>query len=143
LNRKHAPADFLAEDKLYRGFRKNELDSMSKIQTDAIKFPNFSCNWGRFSKPEDIRERAGGRPTDGCFSFTVETSRYQNIATTCHDPLDNNYSHTEVRQLLPNEDVFIEPPKARTLKQGWARHKRLEFRQNLVNNLTIELDALA
>lgn len=140
MKKKHTPADFQANDKLYRGFRKDELDEMSKIKPNVINFPDFSCNWSRFSKPEDIRNREGGLPTDGCFSFTVETARYQKIATTCHDPLDSNYSHTEVRQLLPSEDVFTEPPKARNLRQGWAKSKRLEFRWNLVNNLTIELN---
>jgi hypothetical protein len=143
LNKEYTPADFLAEEKLYRGFKRNELNEQSILMADVIHFPDFSCNWSRYSTPDDIRKREGGRPTDGCFSFTVETARYQKIATTCHDPLDNNYSHTEVRQLLPDEDVSIEPPKARKLKQGWAKRKRLEFRQNLANNLTIELDALA
>jgi hypothetical protein len=146
LKEKFTPADFLDDDKLYRGFRKNELDNMSKIQVDTIRFPDFLCNWSRFSSPKDIREREGGRPTDGCFSVAVETARYKKMATTCHEPLENNYSHSEVRQLHPNEDIFTEPPKGRKLEKerdGWARKDRLAYRQNLTNNLTVELDALA
>lgn len=143
---KYAPADFLAKDKLYRGFRKSELDEQFVIRADVIRFPDFSCNWSRFSAPRDVRNRENSLPTDGCFSFTVEMARYKKMATTCHDPLENNESHSEVRQLLPSEDVYTEPPKGRKLekeREGWACSKRLEFRQNLVNNLSIELNALA
>lgn len=38
------------------------------------------------------------------------------MATTCHDPNPvgdpKNYSHVEVRQLLPSENIFEESPKA-------------------------------
>lgn len=146
MKEKYTPADFLAEEKLYRGFRKDDLDEMSKIQVNVISFPDFSCNWSRFSKPEDIRSRERALPTDGCFSFTVRTARYENMATTCHEPLKNNYSHSEVRQLSPIENVNTEPPRLRKLereREGWSKNKRYEYRWNLVNNLSVELDALA
>jgi hypothetical protein len=98
------------------------------------------------SEPVDVRKRLNAKPTDGCISFLVKHVRFKEMATPCHDPLENNYSHSEVRQLLPEEDVFTEPPKNRKLKKskdGWSRSQRLEYRQHLVFNKRIEIQAEA
>lgn len=138
-----SPRDFHPFDKLFRGFDKDDIDEIGNIVAERIKFPDFSCNWERFSKPEDVRFRIYGRMTDGCYSFTVGTSRYKNIATPVHDPICDteyeNYSHIEVRVLRNNENIYFEPPKKRKLK---SKSRKLEYRQNIVNNLTIELDTL-
>jgi hypothetical protein len=66
------------------------------------------------------------------------------MATTCHDPLENNYSHTEIRQLKTSESVFTEPPKNRKLESfNWSKSRRLEYRQNLAFHLEIEIEARA
>ena len=85
-----APADILLQDKLYRGFVIDDLTSDNKIYPNTIGFPDISCNWGRFSNPEDVRLRPNGKNTDGCYSFTVETSRYKNIATPVHDTINES-----------------------------------------------------
>jgi len=133
------PADFRLTERLYRGFRSADTDRESgEIRVNSIRFPDFSCNWDRFSRPQDIRQRKGGLKTDGCYAFSVEASRFRDMATPCHDPLRGNYSHVEVRQLLPAEDVNYVPPKGRKLsrqEQGWSNSRKLEYRQNIVNHL--------
>jgi hypothetical protein len=137
---------------LYRGFRKIDLpDQWGALRANSFSFPNISCNWNRFSKPLDIRKRAGGLPTDGCYSFTVEQARYDGMVNTCHDPTPindrKNYAHTELRQLMIGEDFSFEPPKDRPKlekeKQGWSRSKRLAYRQYISLNLRSEIDPLA
>jgi hypothetical protein len=112
------------------------------IRIETIRFPDFSCNWSRFSLPSDVRYRLNGRPTDGAYAFTVEIARYKSIATPVHDPLYSpmeNYSHVEVRELLDGESVFSEPPRCRKKKKS-GRARRLEYRQNLLNGLHVELE---
>jgi hypothetical protein len=143
---KFSPSDFKICDKLYRGFKKSDLDQDTGIlEVNSIRFPDFSCNWSRFSKPEDVRLRSNGSPSDGCYSFTVEHSRYKKMATPCHDPSkkEKNYSHVELRQLTVEEPVSFEPPKKRKLdkqKDGWSKAQRLEYRQNLAFNLSREIE---
>jgi hypothetical protein len=143
--KKYTPEDYLSKDRLFRGFKKADLNEGSdRIELNAISFPDFSCNWSRFSEPKDIRIRENGRPTDGCFSFSVETSRFNDMATPCHDPLPENYSHTEIRQLKQDEPITFEPPKKRKLESNnWGKTKRQLYRQNIINHLKIELEATA
>lgn len=143
---KFIPIDFSLKDKLYHGFKKSDLDqNTDNLEANSIRFPDFSCNWDRFSKPDTVKFRENGSPSDGCFSFTVEQSRYKEMATACHDPLkkEKNYSHIEVRQLKLDELVTFEPPKKRKLKKqvdGWSPSQRLEYRQNIVFNLVREIE---
>ena len=136
--------NFQPHDKLYRGFGINDLSDNNSINVETIRFPDFSCNWGRYSYPEDVRIRKNGKSTDGCYSFNVKTSRYKKIATPVHDPIKDfeyeNYSHVEVRELYGNEDILYEPPKYRKKKS--SKKRRLEYRKNLSLNATIELEAL-
>jgi len=140
LKHKFKPSDFNPSERLFRGFRLSETEQETgEIKANGIRFPDFSCNWERFSKPEDVKKRTGGLKTDGCYAFSVETSRFKKMATTCHDPNPEkdpkNYSHVEVRQLLPTEDIFDEPPKERELKkqiEGWSPSQKLEYRQHIV-----------
>lgn len=150
---KFMPADFLPQERLYRGFRETECDETTGVlMANTINFPlpDCSCNWSRLSRPIDVGRRVGGLPTDGCYSFTVRDARFQEKATPCHDlfpPSDpENYAHVEVRQLLPEEDIFFEPPHDRRLEreiEGWSRSQRLEYRQNIVLNLLRELEPIA
>lgn len=135
-------SEFQVEDRLYRGFRKSEIGPDGKLDTNAIKFPDFSCNWSRLSEPEDVRFREGGSPADGCYSFTVSVARYQDMANPVHDPLCGtmleNYAHVEVRALREGEGFDIEPPKGR--KIGSAM-KKLAYRENIKNKMVLHLEA--
>jgi len=102
---------FKETDKLYHAFDNEDLDEQVEIKLETIRFPDFSCNWNRFSKPEHIRYRKNGKKTDGCYSFTVQVSRYKSVATPVHDPINDrffpNYAHVEVRELFDGEDIFF------------------------------------
>ncbi len=131
------------EEKLYHGFNKNDLDDNDNLSVATIGFPDFSCNWSKFSEPEDIRYRENGSKTDGCYSILVKISRYKSYATPVHDPLAQpleNYSHIEVRELYDGESVYFEPPKNRKKKKS-GKSRRLKYRQNILNNLNIILKA--
>lgn len=149
IGHKFNPIDFLSDEKLYHGFRNSDLlPETGNLEVNTIRFPDFSCNWSRFSKPEDIKRRTNGLPTDGCYSFTVSVARYKEMATTCHDPNPptdpTNYSHVEVRQLMTGEGINYEPPKNRKLnkeKQGWSPSQRFEYRQNIVFHLQREFES--
>ncbi len=143
MSRKFSPSDFLIDDKLYRGFNRSDLiPDTDELGVHSLPFPDLSCNWSRFSEPSDVRKRKNAEPTDGCFSFTVEIARYKEMATPCHDPLEDedNYAHVEVRQLKEDESIYFEPPKGRKLKSNKCKRERLEYRNNLLNNLLIELE---
>ena len=135
--------EFKNLDFLYHGFCNSDYDINNNIKLENIRFPDFSCNWSKFSKPEYIRYRQNGKKTDGCYSFTVEIARFKGFATPVHDPIHDkhfpNYSHVEVRILYDGEDVLYEPPKNRKKKKS-RKSKRLEYRQNILNNLLIEIE---
>lgn len=141
--RKKLPSSaFQNQQKLYRSYDLEALVENDKIKLERIKFPDLSCNWSKFSIPSDILFRENANQTDGCYSFTVKTSRYKNIATPVHDPKDDNefpnYAHAGVRVLKKGEDISIEPPKNRKLK---SKSKKLEYSQNLLKCLFIEFQA--
>lgn len=134
---------FSPYDKLYHGFDKSDLDS-DKIDINKIRFPDFSCNWGKFSIPQDIAYRKNGKKTDGCYSITVTVSRYKEVATPVHDPIAENdyenYAHVEIRLLLEGESIYTEPPKGRRNPKSKSKKAlRMEYRKNIVNNLEIDL----
>ncbi len=141
-----ADQQFQSREKLYHGYVIADYDSdQQKLRTETIRFPDFSCNWAKFSTPEDVRHRRNGQVTDGCYSFSVEVARFNGMATPVHDPLDDeeypNYSHVEVRALRQCEGPLTHiPPRDRKL--GGSKGKKLEYRQNIVNNLFIEIEAI-
>lgn len=138
-------SEFKTDDKLYHAFNQYDLDDEGEIKPETIRFPDFSCNWNRFSLPYHVRFRINGNMQDGCYSFIVETARYLKMANVVHDPIDDpeypNYSHIEVRRLKENEDIDFEPPKGRKWKSGSTKlSKKMKYRQNIKNNLKIELE---
>lgn len=134
--KKLSSSSFATDHRLYRSFDESDLDDLRKLKYESIPFPDLSCNWSLFSKPEDVRFRENGKPTDGCYSFTVKVARYKNTATPVHNPRYDktypNYAHVEVRELFQDENILFEPPTGR---------KRKEWRLNLSFNHLIELDA--
>ena len=142
---KLTPADFLLDERLYVAFDADDIDPVSAdLIIERIRFPDFSCNWSRFSKPSDVRVRPGGRPDDGCYSFTVEVARYKELATTVHDPICEptyeNYAHVEIREVLPAESIYSEPPRDRKPSSKGRKRLRLEYRRNILNHRVIELE---
>jgi hypothetical protein len=142
-----SPRNFAQDDLLYRDFRLDYLNEQGEIEANTIRFPDLSCNWSRFSLPDDVKYRENGLNTDGCYSITVEFSRFQNIATPVHDLIQNvefeNYAHVEVRELKPEEDIFIEPPKGRKPNGKKAKKRRSIYRRHICQNLTVEFEPTA
>lgn len=142
---KFKPADYLPKDKLFIGYRKTDInEGTERLEVNFFRFPDFSCNWSRFSNAVDVRQREKGLPTDGCIYILVDNAQFHKMATPCHDPLQNNYSHTEIRQLTDAEELSFEPPKERKLKSfNWSKTNRQIYRQHLVNTYEVELEAIA
>lgn len=140
-------SEFDSGSKFYRGFSKNDLDEDGEIKTETLQAPDLSCNWERFSEPEDVRYRENGSLEDGCFQFGIAEVRFQNMANPVHDPLCSgeveNYSHCELRSLKNGEGFSFEPPKKRNRSSGKiAKKRRFEWRSNLRIKLTIVLQPL-
>jgi hypothetical protein len=142
---KFNPVDYLPEQKLFVGYRRSDInDGTNAIELNFFRFPDFSCQWERFSDPKDVRLRKNGQLTDGCISFQVWHSQYRKMATPCHDPSPEIYAHTEIRQLKDSESLTFEPPKNRKLEShNWSKTQRREYRQHLVNNHLVEIEAEA
>jgi len=138
-------AEFQTEDKLYVAFDREDIDPVTNdLNIESIRFPDFSCNWSRFSESADVRLRPNGQVDDGCYSIIVAVARYKKIATPVHDPIEEknyeNYAHVEVRELLAGESIHSEPPHGRKPSSRGRKKLRLEYRQNIINNRVIELD---
>lgn len=143
INGRHCDQNFKVTDKLYRGFCLDDYDdALDTIKTESIKFPDLSCNWDRYSTASDIQYRENGSPNNGCYSLTVELSKYKNIATPVHDPIKHeeypNYSHTEIRVCRADGTKEEIPPRCRKIG---SKKKKIEYRENLSNNLSIEFMA--
>jgi hypothetical protein len=139
-------AEFSALDRLHRGFSLADIDDNGNIDVASFESRDLSCHWDRYAIPSDIRHRLGGRQSDGCYSITVETARFRELATPCHDPIEQlayeNYAHVEIRWLNPGESVEFTPPHGRKNRSGKsAKADRLAWRSNAVRHLRIELDA--
>lgn len=135
---------FMPDNQLYRSFQSDAYDTLLRtIKVEQIRFPDISFNWDRYSDPPDVMHRENGRATDGCYSITVETSRYKETATPVHDPIDHpeypNYAHVEVRVLKEGENSeTTTPEKGRRLH---SKARKLAWRSNIANMLRIEIMA--
>ena len=144
--RKKLPnSEFRNSDCLYHGFDNSDYDINNNIILENIRFSDFFCNWSSFSKPEYLCYRQNGKITDGCYSFTVEIARFKGFATPVHDPINDkhfpNYFYVEVRILYDGEDILYEPSRNRKSgKSKIKKSKRMEYRQNILNNLIIEIE---
>lgn len=64
INGRTEDQSFTENDHLYRGYTFEEYDFLEDaIKTETVKFPDFSCNWNRYSEPVDVRYRLNGRKT--------------------------------------------------------------------------------
>jgi len=145
INGRGLDQNFTLQCKLFRSFRLDELDQQEhSIILESIKFPDISCNWDRYSVAQDIKFRRNGKETDGCYSITVETAKFEEIALPVHDPINDseypNYAHVEIRikkQTDPQDHI---PEKGRKLN---SKSKKMMYRQNLANKALIEFMAIA
>jgi len=135
-------ADFEIHDSLFVGCDDEDFVN-GELRIENIRFPDFSCNWSRFSIPHDVRFRPNAKATDGCYSFTVATARFHSYANPVHDPIQDpdyeNYSHVEIREVFEGEDPLSEPPKKRKKDNRLYRDRRLLYRQNIQNSYRLEL----
>jgi hypothetical protein len=112
-----SPSDFQPTDRLLRGCSLADLDDHGDRDVASFESRDLSCHWNRFSIASDIRHRPGGRATDGCYSMSVDTARFRNLATPRHDPIATpeyeNYAHVEIRWLNSWESIDVAPSKGR------------------------------
>jgi hypothetical protein len=140
-----SPSDFQPTDRLFRGCSLADLDDHGDLDVASFESRDLSCNWDRFSIASDIRHRPGGRATDGCYSLSVDTARFRNLATPCHDPIATpeyeNYAHVELRWLNSGEsiDVALSNKGRAPSKSKTAKALRLEWRTSAVRNLKFEI----
>ncbi len=140
INGRTVDQNFDDDDLLYRGFSEDDFDdAVGQISTASIKFPDFSCNWNRYSEPADIHFRENGNKTDGCYSFSVLVSKFSKMALPVHDPLDvpvPNYSHVELRATREADKSNTIPPQGRRIN---SKTKKLLYRENMALKSHIEL----
>jgi len=130
---------FKDNQRLYRSCRLEDFGEDGKIRLETIRFPDLSCNWSMFSEPQDVWYRENGSINDGCYSFSIKASRFKNLATPVHDPLDDNFSHTELRAV---KQEATEDEKSTPLKgHKMSKAKRAEYRANIRGNMRIDLVA--
>lgn len=133
--RRGRPADenFGREEKLYYRCQAQHVDGQ-RLLPQAIRFPNFSVNRSKYSEPEDVLIPSYQDWGISMFSVgdipepesTDENTHYSWRVT--HDPLEDNYAHSEVRTFKNNIYTDkLQVPK--TIKK--------KFRQILSERITI------
>ena len=132
---------FTRDELLYRWFSEEDLDDISgSIKPEHLRSPDYSCNWSKFSFPNDVKHKKDHYSNDGCYSIKIEDAKYKKFATPVHDPIEEedyeNFSHVDVRRLKPSEPENFIPPPDRKLSK--SRASKLEYRQHVINNLNIE-----
>ena len=137
-----ADPDFDQQEKLYHRFEKLQKASDGKFYPASIRFPDFSVNRERYSKPEDVLYP--NYKGLGIVSFKVEdlpepilTGEGSKNETTytfvpVHDPLEENYAHSEIRTFKnghysKNMDV--------------SKKVKFKFRTHLANKLNVEKES--
>lgn len=122
------------------------MEDAETLKLETLQAPDLSCNSADYSEPKDVRYRENGLPTDGCYSFSLVTVRFDSMANAVHAPLcdedPENYSHVELRSLRDGEAITFEPEANRTRsKSKGAKRRRLAWRVNLRNMLRFEVNA--
>jgi hypothetical protein len=138
---------FSPEEELYFSFDAAMRDDEGLVRSEALRLPDFSCNWSRFSLPDDVRFRANGRLTDGCASITIADAEHEQIMKTVHDPIcsetPENYSHIEIRQRPPTLELNQEPPRGYKPKSKGEKAKRSAWRRHIRNRLRVVIEPIA
>lgn len=130
LKREGRPVDpeFASDERLYRRVvRSDHVGADGYITPAGIPFPDLSVNRGKYSKAEDVLI---GHPT----AVAIAAARVGDIPARIddhefapvHDPLPENYSHTEIRAFVDGEHVRRKPPK--TVRNRF----RLAFRLRVI-----------
>ena len=104
LLRRGRPVDPVFErgEPLYRRLRAFDVDADGRVEPTSLESPDFSVNRGKYSEPGDVILL---HPRCGIASFLVvdvpellvsgDDVEYRFAVE--HDPLDDNYAHSEVR----------------------------------------------
>lgn len=140
INGRAVDNDFLDSDCLYRSFKLNDFDNFEgSIKIAHITSPEYSCNWSRYSRPEDVKHRKNSNCSEGCYSLTVEVVKFGETAKPIHDPVEEadyeNYAHVDVRWLKKDEGMDAMPEAGRRYPK--SKKLKMEYRNHIVNNLKI------
>lgn len=108
---------FDSSERLYHRCQLRHIDS-ERLLPEAIRFPNFSVNRSKYSEPEDVL--LPNYQDWGIAAFEViDIPESQSTDTNTeyswrveHDPLDENYAHSEVRTF--KNSVYTENLKVPT-----------------------------
>lgn len=137
---------FEPKDKLYRYFHLDQLDQDGTYGIQVFAIPDMSCNWDRFSDPEDVFLLPQSKDTGGCFAVSVEDARFGGKFGVVHDPVcddvsqSDNYAHTEVRMLNEADIEALEahtPIDPRRKYKSKSKQKKLEWRTHMSEKVKI------
>lgn len=123
---------------LFHRCKKDDVKA-GRLLPDAISYKNTSCNWSKYCWPWDVIFE---HPGQGIAMFFVRhlptnlpTHRDEFMKEysykPAHDPLEDNYSHTEIRTF--KEGVEMPKPKP-------SEEAKKEFRTIMSNMSFIVLD---
>lgn len=111
LKRRGRPAEqqFEPDEALYKRCRKVDVDE-GHLAAESIRFPDFSVNRAKYSDPEDVllpdyegwgvaEFQVKDVPARVPMEELTQPPAVEYTFSVVHDPLDDNYSHTEVRAL--------------------------------------------
>lgn len=125
---------FLPDEKLFRRFEETNVEG-NRLLPSAISFRGWSVNRGNYSEPEDVLLPAW--TNQGIAFFCVQDvppclcaagSSVQYDFQVEHDPLEENYAHSEVRTY--KDKVYVkDPDPPKTVKK--------QFRQILSDRIII------
>ncbi len=128
---------FGPEERLYRRLRVLDIDSEGRIEPTSLESPDFSVNRGKYSEPADV---ILSDSSHGIASFTVADVPESVLSAeevefrfpVEHDPLDSNYSHSEVRSYKGGRRLGPrkKPPKAIKTLFRLSLVPRLEILKN-------------
>ncbi|MCD6183171.1 MAG: hypothetical protein J7K01_02595 [Thermovirga sp.] len=138
LKRNGRPLDniFLDEEQLFYRVEDAIIED-GKIPPATIKFPNTSMNREKYSEPEDVLEGKSGHSV-----YKMKASQARCTHQTdggdgritaydlkpVHDPVEDNYSHTELRLFKNNENRHVTGRVSSNVKR--------EFRNELLRVLS-------
>lgn len=132
VNGQQTIQEFEADESLYFRFSSKHFSDENRLPVAAIRFPDFSVNRGRFSRPIDVlfpnwidwgiaEFKVSAIPSP--LRSDDEKDEREFCFKAYHDPIDTthpayteqqfeNYAHTEIRAFLEGEHFTKDPPKS-------------------------------
>lgn len=133
-NRRPVIPNFAADEPLFLRYGVDDFVN-GQLVAAALHFPRQSVNRGRFSEPEDVLYHDEGKYDGlGAVEFGVadipatitgdQGSTYRFFMH--HEPLDDNYGHSEIWSARPeSEEEYREPGKSTKLQFRMQLCKRI------------------